>query len=73
MRLKRLSLPTGLFDPGATPVERLGEEGRFALFVGLVRDDGSDAALACGLAVGFAGIALVADGRSRVDVGAEPK
>ena len=71
--LEALELADGLLDTGTPPVERSGEEGGPVLLVRLGRDDGNDAARACGLAVGLAGIAFVADGRAWIDVGAEPE
>ena len=43
------------------------------LFVGLGGNDGNDAAFACRLAVGLAGVALVANRRTWIDVGTEPE
>src|SRR5690606_11098705 len=60
-------------DAGTPPVERYGEEGGPVLLVRLGRDDGNDVAIACGLAVGRAGVAFVADGRAWIDVRAEPE
>jgi hypothetical protein len=40
-------------------------------FVGLVGNDGSDAARPCRLAVGLAGVAFVADGGARLNVGSD--
>lgn len=69
--LEALELADGLFDAGAAAVERVGEEVRLVLLVGLVRDDRDDAALACRGAVGLAGIPLAADRIARIDIGAE--
>ena len=43
------------------------------LLIGLVRDDGDDAAFAGRLPVGLAGVTLVADCRARIDVGTKPE
>lgn len=48
--LELLEAPETLFDTRAGLVQRLGEEGGFILFVGLVRDD----ATACGSTIGLA-------------------
>lgn len=68
-----LDPPDGLLDAGAALVKRPGEEGRLVLLIGLVRNDRDDAALPRRPAVGFAGVALVADRSARIDVGAEPE
>lgn len=60
-----------MFDAGAGLVEKLGEEGGLVLFVVLVGDDRGDATRPGGSAVGPAGIALVADGGARCDVGSD--
>jgi hypothetical protein len=49
----------------------VGEEGRLVLFVGLVRDDRSDAALPRCVPVGLAGVAFVADDGARLNVGSD--
>ena len=58
-----------LFDARAGFVEGAGEEGWLVLFVGLVRDYWSDAALPCGVPIGLAGVAFVADDSARANVG----
>ena len=58
--LEALEPPEALLDPSARLVERLGEEGRRVLLVGLVRDHRGDAASPGGGAIGLAGIAFVA-------------
>lgn len=60
-----------MLDAGATFVEGLGKEARLLLLIGLVRNDGDDAALACRFSIGLAGIPLVADGCARIDIGSE--
>jgi hypothetical protein len=65
--LKRLSLPTPC-SMRAGLVEGAGEEGRL-LFVGFVRDDGSNAARSRGVPVGLAGVAFVADDGAGLNVG----
>lgn len=55
-----------LFDASASLVEGLCEEGRPILFVGLVRDHGSNAPLPRSLAVRLAGIAFVAHDSARL-------
>lgn len=62
-----------MLDAGAASVDGLGEETGLVLLIGLVRDDRDDTALACGIAIGPAGIALVADRCPRIDVGAKPE
>ena len=57
MRLKRLSLPNGLFDPSAVLVADRGEEGGLVADVGAIGTDGA----------GFAG-----KGRLAVSLGVEP-
>lgn len=47
----------------------MGKEGWLVLFVGLVGDDGSDAARSCGVPVGLAGVAFVADDGAGLNVG----
>lgn len=54
-----------MLDAPARFVEGPGEEGRLILFVGLVRNDRSDAACPCRSPVRLAGIALVGDGGTR--------
>ena len=60
-----------LLDTRAGLVEGAGEEGRNVLFVGLVRNDGSDAARPRRFAIGLAGVAFVADDGARLNVGAD--
>jgi hypothetical protein len=60
-----------LLDTRAGLVEGAGEEGRLVLFVGLVRNDGSDAARPRRFAIGLAGVAFVADDGARLNVGAD--
>lgn len=47
------------------------EEGWLVLFVGLVGDDGSDAARSRGVPIGLAGIAFVADDGAGLNVGSD--
>ena len=68
-RLKRLSRPTPCSMRGAGFVEGAGEEGWSVLFVGLVGNDGSDAARSRGVPIGLAGVAFVADDGARLNVG----
>ncbi len=67
--MKRLRRPTPCSMRALALVEGSGEEGRLVFFVGLVRDDRRDAARPCRLAVGLAGVAFVADGGARLNVG----
>ena len=59
--LEALEPSDALFYAGAGLVEGACEEGWLVLFVGLVGDDGSDAARFCGVPIGLAGAAFVAD------------
>ena len=67
--LEPLEPTDALLDARASLVESACEEGRLILFVGLVGDDGSDAARSCGIPVGLAGVAFVADGGAGLNVG----
>jgi hypothetical protein len=67
--LEALEPSDALFDARAGFVEGAGEEGWLVLFVGLVRDYWSDAALPCGVPIGLAGVAFVADDSARANVG----
>ena len=60
-----------MFDARAGLVEGAGEEGWPVLFVGLVRDDRSDAARSRGIPVGLAGVAFIADDGARPKVGSD--
>ena len=68
--MKRLT-SDALFDAGAGFVEGACEEGWLVLFVGLVGNDGSDAARSRGVPVGLAGVAFVADDSARLNVGSD--
>jgi hypothetical protein len=57
-----------LLDASAGFVERLGEELRLVLFVGLMRDHRGNAARPCRCAISLAGIALVANGGARPNI-----
>jgi hypothetical protein len=57
-----------LFDARAGFVEGACEEGWLVLFVGLVGNDGSDAARSRGVPIGLAGVAFVADDSARLNV-----
>ena len=67
--LEALEPSNALLDAGAGFVEGAGEEGRPVLFVGFVRDHWGDAALPCGVPIGVAGVAFVADDGARLNVG----
>ena len=54
---------------GAGLVEGACEEGWLVLFVGLVGDDGSDAARSRGVPIGLAGVPFVADDGAGLNVG----
>ena len=71
--LEALEPADALLDAGAGLVEGAGEEGRLVLFVGLVGDDGSDAAPSRGVSVGLAGVAFVADDGAGLNVGSDVK
>ena len=60
-----------LLDARAGLVEGAREEGRLVLFVGLVGNDGSDAARPRCVPVGLAGVAFVADDGARLNVGSD--
>ena len=60
-----------MLDARARLIEGACEEGWFVAFVGLVRNDGSDATLPRRLAVGLAGVAFVADDGARPNVGSD--
>ena len=62
-----------MLDAGTASVDGLGKETGLVLLVGLARDDRDDTALACGIAIGPAGIALVADRCTWIDIGTKPK
>ena len=66
--LEALEPPEGQFDARTRLVEGPGEEGELVLFVGFVRDDGSNAALARRLAGGLASITFIANGVARLNV-----
>lgn len=57
-----------LLDTGAGFVERIRQELRFIVFVGLVRSDWGEAARSCGVAVGPAGVTLVTDSGTRLNI-----
>ena len=67
--LKALEASDAVLDAGAGFVESAREEGRLVLFVGLVGNDGSDAALPSRFAIGLSGVTLVADDGARLNVG----
>ena len=67
--LEALEPSDALLDAGAGFVEGAGEEGWFVLFVGLVGNDGSDAARSRGVPIGLAGVAFVADDGARLNIG----
>jgi len=67
--LEALEPSDALLDAGAGFVEGAGEEGWLVLFVGLVGDDGSDAARSRGVPIGLAGVAFVADDGAGLNVG----
>jgi hypothetical protein len=67
--LEALEPSDAVFDARAGFVEDAGEEGRPVLFVGLVGNDGSDAARSRGVPIGLAGVAFVADDGARANVG----
>jgi hypothetical protein len=71
--LEALELADGLLDAGAPAIEGFREEAWLVLLVGLVRNDRDDAARACRLPIGPAGIPLVRDRSARIDIGAEPE
>lgn len=58
-----------MLDTRAGLVESACEEGRLVLFVGLVGDDGSDAARSRGVPIGLTGVAFVADDGAGLNVG----
>ena len=60
-RLKSLEPPDALLDACAGFVEGAGEESWLVLFVGLVGNNGSDAARSRGVPIGLAGVAFVAE------------
>ena len=57
--LEALEPPEGQFDARAGFVEGACEEGWLVFFVGLVGNDGSDAARSRGVPIGLAGVAFV--------------
>ena len=67
--LEALEPSDALFYAGAGLVEGACEEAWLVLFVGLVGDDGSDAARSCGVPIGLAGVAFVADDGAGLNVG----
>ena len=67
--LEALEPPDALFDAGAGFIEGACEEGWLVLFVGLVGNDGSDAARSRGVPIGLAGVAFVADDGAGLNVG----
>lgn len=69
--LEAFEFADALFDPGAAFVEEAEKESRFCESAVAVRDYRADAALARGLAIGFAVVALVADDGARRYVGAD--
>jgi hypothetical protein len=69
--LEAFELADGLLDPGSAAIERLREEARLVLLVGLGRNDGDRAAVASRLPVRLAGVAFVADGGAGMNVRAE--
>ena len=66
-----LDFADALLDTGASLVEDLGKEGRLCSGVVAVGDGGADAAAARRLAVRLGVVTLVAEHRSRRDVGAD--
>ena len=66
-----LEASDALLDAGAGLVEGACEEGWLVLFVGLVGNDGSDAARSRGVPIGLAGVAFVADDSARANVGSD--
>lgn len=69
--LEALEPTDALLDAGSGFVEGAGKESRLILFVGFVGDHRCDTALPRGVSVGFAGIALVADHGTRLNIGAD--
>jgi hypothetical protein len=67
--LEALEPSDALFDARAGFVEGTCEEGWLVLFVGLVGNDGSDAARSRGVPIGLAGVAFVADDGAGLNVG----
>ena len=67
--LETLEPTDALLDARASLVESACEEGRLVLFVGLVGDDGSDAARSRGVSIGLTGVAFVADDGAGLNVG----
>ena len=66
-----LEPPDALLDACAGFVEGAGEESWLVLFVGLVGNNGSDAARSRGVPIGLAGVAFVADDGARLNVGSD--
>jgi hypothetical protein len=69
--LKSFELSDYLFDTGAALVENFRKEGGHVFDVGSIRDCRAYSALACGLAVRFGIVALVAERCPRIDIGAD--
>src|ERR1700734_3118061 len=69
--LEALEPCDALLDAGAGLVEGACEEGWLVPFVGLVGDNGSDAARSRGVPIGLAGVAFVADDGAGLNVGAD--
>ena len=69
--LEALEPSDALLDARASLVEGACEEGGLVLFVGLVGNDGSDAARSRGVPIGLAGVAFVADDGAGLNVGAD--
>ena len=69
--LEALEPADTLLDARPCLIEGSREEGRLVLFVGFVRNDGSDAALPRCVPVGLAGVAFVADDGAWLNVGSD--
>src|ERR1700729_621138 len=67
--LEALEPSDAVLDAGAGLVEGACEEGWLVVLVGLVGDDGSDAARSRGVPIGLAGVAFVADDGAGLNVG----
>jgi hypothetical protein len=67
--LEALEPSDALLDAGAGLVKGSSEESRLVPFVGFVRNDGRDPSPSGRVAVGLAGVALVADDGARLNVG----
>jgi hypothetical protein len=69
--LETLERAHGLLDPGAAPIEGLGEEGRAIFGIGAARDDRANVPLPRGLTVWRCLLPLVGQGRPGRDVRAD--